>query len=45
MVDSFGEDYYRAGNLPNLTDMENHGLYKVVPSLIPAVTNVNTVSK
>lgn len=44
MVDGFGEDYYRAGNMPNLNDMEKQGLYKVVPSLMPAVTNVNTVS-
>jgi phosphonoacetate hydrolase len=44
MMDGFGEDYYRNSNMPNLNQMEKNGIYKVVPSLMPAVTNVNNIS-
>jgi len=44
MIDGFGEDYYRASEMPNLNKMEKEGIYKVVPSLMPAVTNVNNIA-
>lgn len=44
MVDGFGESYYRNSDMPNLNKMEKEGLYKVVPSLMPAVTNVNNIA-
>jgi len=44
MMDGFGEKYYRSANMPFLNEMEQKGIYKVVPSLMPAVTNVNNMS-
>lgn len=44
MIDGFGEDYYRNSDMPNLNQMEKTGIYKVVPSLMPAVTNVNNIA-
>ncbi len=44
MIDGFGEDYYRASDMPNLNQLEKSGIYKVVPSLMPAVTNVNNIA-
>jgi len=44
MMDGFGEDYYRNSDMPTLRSMEKKGLYKVVPSLMPSVTNVNNAS-
>jgi hypothetical protein len=44
MMDGFGENYYRNASMPFLNEMEKNGLYKVVPSLMPAVTNVNNMS-
>ena len=44
MMDGFGEDYYRNSDMPVLRSMEKKGLYKVVPSLMPSVTNVNNAS-
>jgi len=44
MIDGFGEDYYRNSNMPNLNKMEKDGIFKIVPSIMPAVTNVNNVA-
>jgi phosphonoacetate hydrolase len=44
MMDGFGDDYYRASDMPTLHKMERAGLYKVVPGLMPSVTNVNNAS-
>ena len=44
MMDGFGEAYYRQAYMPFLNWMEKEGIYKVVPSLMPAVTNVNNMS-
>ena len=44
MMDGFGEEYYRNSEMPTLNGMEKKGLYKVVPSLMPSVTNVNNAS-
>src|ERR1700730_7783275 len=44
MMDGFGEEYYRNSEMPTLNEMEKRGLYKVVPSLMPSVTNVNNAS-
>ncbi len=44
MVDGFGEDYYLRSDMPNLHALAARGLYKVVPSLMPAVTNVNNMA-
>jgi phosphonoacetate hydrolase len=44
MMDGFGEKYYRAATMPFLNQMERQGIYKVVPSLMPAVTNVNNMA-
>ncbi len=44
MMDGFGEKYYRAASMPFLNQIEKQGIYKVVPSLMPAVTNVNNMS-
>jgi len=44
MMDGFGEKYYRAASMPFLNQMEQQGIYKVVPSLMPAVTNVNNMA-
>lgn len=44
MMDGFGEKYYRASAMPFLNQMEQQGIYKVVPSLMPAVTNVNNMA-
>ena len=44
MVDGFGEKYYRQAQMPFLNKMEKEGIYKVVPSIMPAVTNVNNMS-
>jgi phosphonoacetate hydrolase len=44
MMDGFGEDYYRNSDMPTLNKMEKQGLFKVVPSLMPSVTNVNNAS-
>ena len=44
MMDGFGEKYYRNAAMPFLNEMEQKGIYKIVPSLMPAVTNVNNMS-
>lgn len=44
MIDGFGENYYRGSDMPNLNDMETKGIFKIVPSIMPAVTNVNNVA-
>jgi phosphonoacetate hydrolase len=44
MIDGFGEKYYRQAQMPFLNKMEKEGIYKVVPSIMPAVTNVNNMS-
>jgi phosphonoacetate hydrolase len=44
MFDGFGEEYYRSTKMPTLNFIETHGIYKVVPSLMPSVTNVNNTS-
>ncbi|MDR3711935.1 MAG: alkaline phosphatase family protein [Puia sp.] len=44
MMDGFGDEYYRNSDMPTLNEMEKAGLYKVVPSLMPSVTNVNNAS-
>jgi len=44
MVDGFGDEYYRNSEMPTLNKMEKKGLYKVVPSLMPSVTNVNNAA-
>ncbi|MCO6147080.1 alkaline phosphatase family protein [Flavobacterium sp. NRK1] len=44
MIDGFGEDYYRNSDMPNLNKMEKEGIFKIVPSIMPAVTNVNNVA-
>lgn len=44
MIDGFGEKYYRQAPMPFLNQMEKEGIYKVVPSIMPAVTNVNNMS-
>lgn len=44
MIDGFGEKYYRQASMPFLNQMEKGGIYKVVPSIMPAVTNVNNMS-
>jgi len=44
MMDGFGDKYYRAAAMPFLNQMEKQGIYKVVPSLMPAVTNVNNMA-
>jgi len=44
MMDGFAEKYYRAAAMPFLNQMEKDGIYKLVPSLMPAVTNVNNMA-
>lgn len=44
MIDGFGEKYYRQAAMPFLNQMEKEGIFKVVPSLMPAVTNVNNMA-
>src|SRR5262245_56748317 len=44
MLDGFGLEYYRASKMPALNQMEKKGLFKVVPSLMPSVTNVNNAA-
>ncbi|MFI5140029.1 MAG: alkaline phosphatase family protein, partial [Sphingobacteriales bacterium] len=44
MMDGFGESYYRNSEMPNLNKIEKNGIYKIVPSLMPAVTNVNNIA-
>jgi phosphonoacetate hydrolase len=44
MLDGFGEEYYRLSDMPTLNGMEKRGLFKVVKSLMPSVTNVNNTS-
>jgi phosphonoacetate hydrolase len=44
MFDGLGEEYYRSTKMPALNFIEAHGIYKVVPSLMPSVTNVNNTS-
>jgi phosphonoacetate hydrolase len=44
MMDGFGEAYYRNSSMPNLNIMEKNGIFKIVPSLMPSVTNVNNVA-
>ncbi|MEJ0102951.1 MAG: alkaline phosphatase family protein [Bacteroidota bacterium] len=44
MIDGFGEAYYRNSDMPTLNFMEKHGIFKVVKSLMPSVTNVNNAS-
>lgn len=44
MMDGFGEKYYRQALMPFLNQMEKEGIYEVVSSLMPAVTNVNNMA-
>ena len=44
MMDGFDSSYYRASRMPFLNQMEKDGIYKIVPSLMPAVTNVNNLA-
>ena len=44
MMDGFGEEYYRNSEMLTLNEMEKEGIYKVVPSPMPPVTNVNNAS-
>jgi len=44
MFDGFGEEYYRSTKMPALNFIETHGIYKIVPSLMPSVTNVNNAA-
>lgn len=44
MMDGFGDDYYSNSDMPTLRSMAKKGIYKVVPSLMPSVTNVNNAS-
>lgn len=44
MLDGFDSLYYRSGDMPHLNKMERQGMYKIVRSLMPAVTNVNTMA-
>ena len=44
MMDGFGEPYYRNSAMPTLNMMEKKGIYKVVGSLMPSVTNVNNAA-
>lgn len=44
MMDGFAQQYYRAASMPFLRRMEQQGIYKEVPSLMPAVTNVNNMA-
>src|SRR5258706_1182575 len=44
MMDGFGEAYYRSSDMPTLNFIEKHGIFKVVKSLMPSVTNVNNAS-
>jgi phosphonoacetate hydrolase len=44
MLDGLGDDYYRASSMPTLKKIEKEGIYKVVKSVMPTVTNVNNSS-
>jgi phosphonoacetate hydrolase len=44
MIDGYGADYYRNSDMPNLNKMEKEGIFAIVPSIMPAVTNVNNVA-
>ena len=44
MLDGFGNDYYVKSRMPTLHQIEKEGVYKVVKSLMPTVTNVNNSS-
>jgi phosphonoacetate hydrolase len=44
MIDGFGEDYYRNSAMPTLNEFEKKGIFKIVPSLMPSVTNLNNAS-
>ena len=44
MIDGFGEDYYRKSDMPTLNHFEKNGIFKIVPSLMPSVTNLNNAS-
>ena len=44
MVDGFGEDYYRNSDMPNLNKMEKEGIFGIVSSIMPSITNVNNVA-
>jgi phosphonoacetate hydrolase len=44
MMDGFGETYYRNSDMPTLNTIEKKGLFKIVPSLMPSVTNLNNAS-
>lgn len=44
MIDGFGEPYYRNSDMPTLNQLEKKGLFKIVPSLMPSVTNLNNTS-
>lgn len=44
MMDGFGEAYYRQASMPFLNRIEKEGIYKIVPSIMPSVTNVNNMS-
>ena len=44
MIDGFGEAYYRNSEMPTLNYLEKNGMYKMVPSLMPSVTNLNNAS-
>ena len=44
MIDGFGDDYYRASSMPSLQKIEKEGIFKIVKSLMPTVTNTNNSS-
>lgn len=44
MIDGFGDDYYHNSDMPFLNTMAKNGIYKVVPSLMPSVTNLNNAA-
>ena len=44
MLDGFGLDYFRHGDMPTLERLSREGLFREVKSMFPSVTNVNNVS-
>jgi len=44
MMDGFGLDYFRHGDMPTLERLSREGMFCEVKSMFPSVTNVNNVS-
>jgi len=40
MMDGFGLDYFRAGDMPTLERLSREGMFCEVKSMFPSVTNV-----